>query len=276
MDRALAGNAIIVTGGGSGIGRAAAIACAAAGARLVVADIGVAQGEETVSAIRQQDGEAIFVATDVADEAQVEALVAATLDKFGRLDGAFNNAGLAQTNVLLHDLTAAQWRRIQSVNYDGVFFCMKHEIRAMLQSGRGAIVNTSSALGRVAVPLSADYCGSKGGVLGLTKGAAVDYGHRHIRVNAILPGAVDTPMVQASRRILNLRTCSRSFEHLTPSAVSAHPRKLLQLRYGSCRISRPSLRALNWPWTAAFSPHDEPGRLLFDFYGMAGRDLHVN
>jgi NAD(P)-dependent dehydrogenase (short-subunit alcohol dehydrogenase family) len=119
MDRALEGNAIIVTGGGSGIGRAAAIACAAAGARVVVADIGVAQGEDTASAIRQQDGEAIFVATDVADEAQVEALVAAAVDKFGQLDGAFNNAGLAQTNVLLHDLTATQWRRVQSVNYDG-------------------------------------------------------------------------------------------------------------------------------------------------------------
>ncbi|WP_240975214.1 SDR family NAD(P)-dependent oxidoreductase [Paraburkholderia aromaticivorans] len=122
MNRAFEGNTIIVTGGGSGNGRAAAIACAAARARVVVADIGVAQGEDTVPANRQQDGEAIFVATDVADEAQVEALVAAAVDNFGRLDGAFNNAGLAQTNALLHDLTAAQWRRIQSVNYDSVFF----------------------------------------------------------------------------------------------------------------------------------------------------------
>ena len=216
MNRALEGNTIIVPGGGSGIGRAAAIACAAAGARVVVADIGVVAGEDTVSAIRQQDGEAIFVATDVADEAQVKALVAAAVDKFGRLDGAFNNAGLAQTNVLLHDLSAAQWRRIQSVNYDGVFFCMKHEIRAMLRSGGGAIVNTSSALGRVAVPLSADYCGSKGGVLGLTKGAAVDYGRQHIRVNAILPGAVDTPMVQGL-------TSDPQFADLLEKLRASHP-----------------------------------------------------
>jgi NAD(P)-dependent dehydrogenase (short-subunit alcohol dehydrogenase family) len=104
---------------------------------VVVADIAVAPGEDTVSAIRQQDGEAIFVATDVADEAQVEALVAAAVDKFGRLDGAFNNAGLAQANVLLHDLTAKQWRRIQSFNYDGVFFCMKHEIRSDAAKRRG-------------------------------------------------------------------------------------------------------------------------------------------
>ncbi|SMG23754.1 glucose 1-dehydrogenase [Paraburkholderia susongensis] len=216
MDRALEGKAIIVTGGGSGIGRAAAIACAAAGARVVVADIGVAQGDATVSAIRQQDGEAIFVATDVADEAQAEALVAATVGRFGRLDGAFNNAGLAHTNVLLHELSATQWRRIQSVNYDGVFFCMKHEIRAMLQTGGGAIVNTSSALGRVAVPRSADYCGSKGGVLGLTKGAAVDYGHQNIRANAILPGAVDTPMVQAL-------TSDPQFSDLLDKLRTSHP-----------------------------------------------------
>ncbi|MGA7782551.1 MAG: SDR family oxidoreductase, partial [Paraburkholderia sp.] len=178
--------------------------------------IAVGQGEDTVAAIRQQDGEAIFVATDVSNEAQVEVLVAATVEKFGRLDGAFNNAGLAQTNVLLHELTATQWRRIQSVNYDGVFFCMKHEIGAMLQSGGGAIVNTSSALGRVAVPLSADYCGSKAGVLGLTKGAAVDYGHRQIRVNAILPGAVDTPMVQAL-------TSDPQFAGLLEKLRTSHP-----------------------------------------------------
>ncbi|QBR02035.1 glucose 1-dehydrogenase [Paraburkholderia pallida] len=188
---------IIVTGGGSGIGRAAALACAVAGASVVVADIGVAAGEETASAIRQAGGNAIFVATDVADEEQVEALVNAAVGKYGRLDGAFNNAGLSQSNLPLHELTAAQWRRVQAVNYDGVFFCMKHEIRAMLQTGGGAIVNTSSTLGRVAVRSAADYCGSKGGVLGLTKAAAVDYGDRQIRVNAILPGAVDTPMVQA-------------------------------------------------------------------------------
>jgi NAD(P)-dependent dehydrogenase (short-subunit alcohol dehydrogenase family) len=216
MKRTLEGKTIIVTGGGTGIGRASAIACAAAGARVVVADIRVAHGQDTVSAIQQRDGEAIFLATDVADEVQVEALVTTALDKFGRLDGAFNNAGVAQTNVLLHDLTATQWRRIQSVNYDGVFFCMKYEIRAMLQSGGGSIVNTSSTLGRVAVARAADYCGSKGGVLGLTKGAAVDYGQQGIRVNAILPGAVDTPMVQAL-------TCDPQFADLIEKLRTSHP-----------------------------------------------------
>ncbi len=197
MDRELEGKSIVVTGGGSGIGRATALACSAAGARVVVADIAVASGEETISAIRRAGGDAIFVEANVADEEQVRALVDAALTQYDRLDGAFNNAGLSQANVMLHEMTGEQWRRTQAVNFDGVFFCMKHEIRAMLQTGGGAIVNTSSTLGRVAMRKAADYCGSKGGVLGVTKGAAVDYGDRHIRVNAILPGAVDTPMVQA-------------------------------------------------------------------------------
>ncbi|KWI47768.1 oxidoreductase [Burkholderia pseudomultivorans] len=197
MDRVLDGKVIVVTGGGGGIGRAAGMAVAAAGARVVVADIAATSGEATAAAIRKQGGEAIFVATDVAVETDAQALVDAALRAYGRLDGAFNNAGLAQSNVPLHELTETQWRRLQGVNYDGVFFCMKHEIRAMLETGGGAIVNTSSALGRVAMARAAEYCGSKSGVLGLTRGAALDYGRAHIRVNAILPGAVDTPMVQA-------------------------------------------------------------------------------
>ncbi|MFM0011260.1 SDR family oxidoreductase [Paraburkholderia sediminicola] len=105
------------------------------GGHVVVADIDGAAGEETVSTIRRAGGDAIVVVTNVADEEQVEALVAATLSKYGRLDGAFNNAGLSQANVLLHELTAEQWRRTQSVNFDGVFFCMKHEIRSHAADG---------------------------------------------------------------------------------------------------------------------------------------------
>ncbi|WP_231941663.1 SDR family NAD(P)-dependent oxidoreductase [Burkholderia sp. PAMC 28687] len=142
--------------------------------------------------------------------------MAATVEKFGRLDGTFNNAGFVQTNVLLHELIAKKWRRIQSVDYDGVFFCMKHEIRAMLQSGGGVIVNTSSALGRVAVPLSANYCGSKGGVLGLTKAAAATMVVGRSGVNAILPGAVNTPMVQAL-------TSEPQFADLLEKLRTSHP-----------------------------------------------------
>ncbi|RKE38601.1 2,5-dichloro-2,5-cyclohexadiene-1,4-diol dehydrogenase 1 [Paraburkholderia sp. BL23I1N1] len=193
----LEGKSIVVTGGGTGIGRATALACAAAGARVVVADVNLEAGRDTVSVISDRRGEAIFIRTDVSKEEQVESLVRDTLQAFGRLDGAFNNAGLSQTNLLLHELTAEQWHCIQSVNYDGVFFCMKHEIRAMLRSGKGSIVNVSSSLGRVAVPRAAEYCASKGGVLAMTKGAAVDYGAQGIRVNAVLPGITRTPMVES-------------------------------------------------------------------------------
>lgn len=194
MGDELKGKSIIVTGASAGIGRAAAVACAAVGARVVAADLDEAAGRETVSMIQQAGGTAIFVRTNVAVESEVEALINETTATYGRLDGAFNNAGIVQNNIPLHELTSEQWRRIQSVNYDGVFYCMKYEIIAMLRTGGGSIVNTSSALGRVAIPGAAEYCGSKGGVLGLTKGAAVDYGTKHIRVNAILPGVIRTSM----------------------------------------------------------------------------------
>ncbi|MFM0133275.1 SDR family NAD(P)-dependent oxidoreductase [Paraburkholderia sediminicola] len=222
MQRDLQGKSIIVTGAGGGIGREAAIACANAGARVIVADISAAAGEETVSLIQSKDETAVFVKVDVSNEAQVESLVAQTLKHFGRLDGALNNAGVSQTNVLLHELTADQWRRVQGVNYDGVFFCMKHEIRAMLSTGGGSIVNTSSGLGRVAMPRAAEYCGSKAGVLGITKGAAVDYGENNIRVNAILPGIVHTPMVDAL-------ISGPQFAGLLPSLKARHAMRRLGL-----------------------------------------------
>lgn len=176
----LIGESIIVTGAGSGIGRAAAIAGAAEGACVIAADIDDLARQETVSAIQSEHGTAIFVRTDVASEGEVEALVAEPVSAFAALHGAFNNAGLSQTDIALHELTIDQWRRIQSIDYDGVFLCIKHQIRAMLNGSGGSTVNTSPALGRVAVRKAAEYCGSKGGVLGLTKGASVDYGRKNL------------------------------------------------------------------------------------------------
>ena len=186
---------IIVTGGASGIGRAACKIMAAAGARVVVADRDAAGAQETVVAVEAEGGVAVACTVDVGNEASVEAMVRFTEERFGRLDGAFNNAGVQQSNYMIDDLPTDVWSRVQNVNSDGVFFCMKHEIALMRKSGGGAIVNTASVLGIMGTPKAAEYIASKHAVVGATRGAACDARETGVRVNAILPGAINTPMI---------------------------------------------------------------------------------
>jgi NAD(P)-dependent dehydrogenase (short-subunit alcohol dehydrogenase family) len=193
MTQPLNGKVIIVTGAAGGIGQACAVTLAEAGARLVLTDI--VNCDATIAVIRRFEKNAIFVKADVSVESEVEGLVAQTVKMFGRLDGAFNNAGVEQCATPLHELTSAQWERAVRIDLTGVFFCLKHEIRAMLKSGGGAIVNTASALGAVAIPNASEYVASKHGVIGLTRAAAVEYGAKGIRVNAVLPGIIETPML---------------------------------------------------------------------------------
>jgi NAD(P)-dependent dehydrogenase (short-subunit alcohol dehydrogenase family) len=185
---------VIVTGAAGGIGQACAITLAQAGARLVLTDI--RDCDATLAAIRKTRNEAAFIRADVSVESSVEELVAQTVRMFGRLDGAFNNAGVEQCSTPLHELTAQQWERALRIDLTGVFFCLKHEFRAMLKTGGGAIVNTASALGAVAIPNASEYVTAKHGVVGLTRAAAVEGGAQQIRVNAVLPGAIETPMVE--------------------------------------------------------------------------------
>jgi NAD(P)-dependent dehydrogenase (short-subunit alcohol dehydrogenase family) len=188
------GKVTVVTGGTSGIGRAAAVAFAKEGARVVVAGRRAAEGEETVRLLRDQGGEGFFVATDVSLAAQVEELVERTVQKFGRLDFAFNNAGIEQEPTPFLEQNEETFDRVMDINVKGVWLSMKYEIPAMLKSGGGAIVNTSSVAGVIAFPGIEVYAASKHAVIGLTKSAAVEFGKQGIRINALLPAAIETDM----------------------------------------------------------------------------------
>lgn len=191
------GKVALVTGGATGIGKAAALAFAKEGAKVVVAGRTEVTGTEAVREIEKAGGQAIFVRTDVAHAADVRNMVDATVKTFGRLDYAFNNAGVEGTEVMtdLADQSEENYDAIFNANVRGVFLSMKHEIPAILKSGGGAIVNNSSVAGLVAFPGVSLYVASKHAVIGLTKNAALEYAKRGIRINAVAPAAIETPML---------------------------------------------------------------------------------
>jgi len=246
----LEGKVALVTGASSGIGRESALAFAAAGARVVVSDVVVDGGEETVSEIRSAGGEATFVRADVSQTAEVEALVRQTVETYGRLDCAHNNAGIEGDMAPTAECAEANWDRTIAINLKGVWLCMKSEIRQMLRQGGGAIVNTSSAAGLVGFANLPAYVASKHGIAGLTKTAALEYAEQGIRVNAVCPGVIHTPMID---RIVNGDAETEAqFTALEPVGRMGSPAEVAQAVVWLCSDAASFVTGLAMPVDGGF------------------------
>jgi NAD(P)-dependent dehydrogenase (short-subunit alcohol dehydrogenase family) len=193
----LDGKVAIITGAGSGMGRAAAILFAKEGAKVVVADWVTEGGEETVKKIKQVGGEAIFIKTDVSKTEDIKKMIKTAVDTYGRLDVLYNNAGIAGELGPITDCTEDNWDKVQAINLRGLWLAMKYAIPEMLKTGGGSIVNTASLAANRAVPNAPAYTASKGGVVSLSRATAIEWATKNIRVNCINPGRITTPMVLA-------------------------------------------------------------------------------
>jgi 2,5-dichloro-2,5-cyclohexadiene-1,4-diol dehydrogenase 1 len=210
----LKGKSVIVTGGGSGIGRATALMLAAAGCKVTIADLTAAAGKAVVAEIEKAGGTAQAVVANVAKEEDVRAMVDAAVSAYGSLQGAVNAAGVPQVGKPAHLVSIEEWDRCHSVNLRGLFLCNKYQITAMLAGGGGSIVNIASTAAMVGFPNGAEYCASKAGVMGLVRGAAIDYATKGIRINAVLPGGTLTPM---------LKSAMENDPGLEPALAAVHP-----------------------------------------------------
>jgi NAD(P)-dependent dehydrogenase (short-subunit alcohol dehydrogenase family) len=222
----LDGKVALVTGGSSGIGRATALACAREGVKVVVADVQVKGGEETVGMIREAGGEAIFVRTDVSKADEVEAMVNKAKKTYGRLDWACNIAGIEGIMASTVNCTEENWDSTININLKGMWLCMKYEISQMLKQGGGAIVNMASAAGLIGLQGFPAYCASKGGIIQLTRVAALEYAKAGIRVNAVCPGVIRTPMVE--RVTGNMPEAEAQFTALEPIGRMGTPEEIAE------------------------------------------------
>ena len=221
IDYGMRGKVALVTGAGGGIGRAAALAFVRSGAAVLVSDVNDAAGAETVSLIEAEGGRAVFQHCDVGDSAQVKAMVAAAVEAFGRLNYAFNNAGI--NSIAANEYEDEVWARSLDINLTGVMLCMREEAEAMLRNGGGAIVNTASINGLVGNGAQPAYTASKHGVVGLTRHGALRWAKQGIRVNAVCPGVIDTAMTaQAAAN----PAAKAAIEQMTPMGRMGQPEEI--------------------------------------------------
>lgn len=219
MEKVFFGRVALVTGGSFGIGRATAIAFAAKGAKVVIADC--VEDMFTLNYIKETGGDAIFAKCDISDVASVKTMISKTIEEYGRLDFAFNNAGIEGLSAPVHECTEANWDKTIGINLKGVWYCMKEEIPWMLKQGKGVIVNNASIAGLVGFPNIPAYVASKHGVLGLTKNAALEYAKNGIRVNAVCPGVIKTPMID--RFTGKNKEMEKQFEAMEPIGRMGEP-----------------------------------------------------
>lgn len=224
MEKIFEKNVAIVTGGSFGIGRAAAIAFAKRGAKVVIADC--VEDTETLKNIRSFGGDAIFIKCDVSRDEDVKQLVEKTVSHYGRLDYAFNNAGIEGSSAPTHECTNENWDRTIGTNLKGVWLCMKYEIQQMLKQGKGAIVNNASIAGLVGFQNIPAYVASKHGVIGLTKNAALEYAKLGIRVNVVCPGVIKTPMID--RFTGKDKQVEKQFESMEPVGRLGQPEEVAE------------------------------------------------
>jgi NAD(P)-dependent dehydrogenase (short-subunit alcohol dehydrogenase family) len=224
MEKIFKDKVALITGGSFGIGRATAIAFAARGAKVVIADI--AENNDTLSQIKNTGGDVTFISCDVSDEASIRMLIENTVATYGRLDYAFNNAGIEGHSAPTHECSNENWDKTINVNLKGVWLCMKYEIPHMLKLGKGVIVNNASIAGLVGFPNIPAYVASKHGVIGLTKNTALEYAKSGIRVNVVCPGVIKTPMID--RFTGKNKEVEKQFESMEPVGRMGEPEEVAE------------------------------------------------